>query len=314
MEYIGLDIGGTKILGALFKEDGTIITKVKKRSKANEGKDVVFSQITKVINELIESSKGKINGIGIGLPGIIDSEKGKVIFSPNLPWKNYNIKEELEKKYKINVNIGNDVNVGILGEWIYGAAKNKQNIIGIFVGTGIGGGLIINGKLYEGHTGAAGEIGHICVVPDGPYCGCGAKGCLEALASKTAIMQDIQSQIKRGRKTIFKEIFEKNDDILRSDELKQAINEKDELAIEILDKMGRYLGIAIASLINVLNPEIIVLGGGIIESIGDNLIPIITSYTKSYSMKKLMENTEIKAAALGDDSGIYGALQLAKEG
>lgn len=313
MYYIGMDIGGTKILGALFDEENKITERVKRKTKAEEGKDMIFSQISKVIEELIEKAGGKenIKGIGAGVPGIINMEKGEVVFSPNLPWKNYNLKEEIEKKYEIKVTIGNDVNVGIVGEWKYGAGIGKKNIIGIFMGTGIGGGIVINDKLYEGSIGAAGEIGHICIMPDGPYCGCGARGCLEALASKTAMTKYILAQIERGRKTIMEDMLKESKGVLKSEQLQKGYEEKDEITLEVLEKVSKYMGAGTASLINVLNPEMVIFGGGVIEAMGKILMPKILSYAKENAMVKIMESCEFKIAELGDDAGIYGALNLA---
>lgn len=313
MYYIGMDIGGTKILGTLFDEENKITERVKRKTKAEEGKDIIFSQISKVIEELIEKAGGKenIKGIGAGVPGIINMEKGEVVFSPNLPWKNYNLKEEIEKKYEIKVTIGNDVNVGIVGEWKYGAGIGKKNIIGIFMGTGIGGGIVINDKLYEGSIGAAGEIGHICIMPDGPYCGCGARGCLEALASKTAMTKYILAQIERGRKTILEDMLKESKGVLKSEQLQKGYEEKDEITFEVLEKVSKYMGAGTASLINVLNPEMVIFGGGVIEAMGKILMPKILSYAKENAMVKIMENCEFKIAELGDDAGIYGALNLA---
>ena len=221
MYYIGLDIGGTKVIGALFDENKNILKSVKKKTKAREGKEVIFGQISRVIEGLIEGiDKSEIKGIGAGVPGIIDTEKGVVLFSPNIPWENYPLKEEIEKSFGIKTKLGNDVNVGVLGEWKYGAGRGYKNIVGIFVGTGIGGGLVIDGKVYDGKIGAAGEIGHITVDYDGPLCGCGARGCLESLASKTAMQKQIEAQIKRGRKTLLKEILGEGTEIIKSEQLK----------------------------------------------------------------------------------------------
>ncbi len=273
----------------------------------------IKNQIKKVLDKLVESAGGasNIKAIGSGVPGIINMEKGEVVTSPNLPWKNYNLKNEIEEEYKIKTNIGNDVNIGVLGEWKFGAGKGKKNIVGIFLGTGVGGGLIINNKLYEGSVGAAGEIGHICVMPDGPYCGCGARGCLESLASKTAMTNYILAQIDRGRESILEGLLKEANNVLKSDHLKQGIEKKDEITLEILEKVCKYMGAGVASLINVLNPELVIFGGGVMESIGDQLLPKILEYTKENAMTKIMETCEFKIAELGDDAGIYGALTVA---
>ncbi len=316
MYNIALDIGGTKILGVLFDKDNNIVEKTKKKTKSKEGKEVVWEQIKKVIDMLVEKAGGieNINAIGAGVPGIINMKEGEVVFSPNLPWKNYKLKEIIEEEYSIKAKIGNDVNVGILGEWKFGAGRGKENIIGIFWGTGIGGGLIINNQLYEGKIGAAGEIGHICVMPDGPYCGCGARGCLESLASKTAMTNYIDAQIERGRKSILKELLESSNGVLKSDHIKQGIEKKDELTVEVIEKAAKYMGAGTASLINILNPEMIIFGGGVMESMGDILLPKIIEYARENAMPGILESCKFQVAELGDDSGIYGALTIALSG
>lgn len=315
MYYIGIDLGGTKILGALFDENGEIIKKVKAKTKVKNGKEFIFLQIRKVLDELLDGiDRGNIKAIGAGIPGIIDGENGIVIFSPNLPWENYPLVEELREAYGILTFIGNDVNVGIMGEWMYGSAKGMNDVVGMFIGTGIGGGLIVDGKLYEGAGGAAGEIGHITVDPKGPICGCGARGCLEALASKTAVLKQIKAQLKRGRESVLSEDIGEDTKVLKSSHLRKAYDEKDELALEIIDKMCEEIGLACSSLMNILNPEAIVLGGGIIEALGEVFLPKIKTMAKQYAMPKIYENCEIIVAQLGDDAGIMGALAIAKVG
>ncbi len=315
MYNIGLDIGGTKVIGALFDEQKNILKSVKKKTKAREGKEVIFGQISRVIEGLIEGiDKSEIKGIGAGVPGIIDAENGVVLFSPNIPWENYPLKEYIEKAFEIKTTLANDVNVGVLGEWKYGAGRGYKNIVGIFVGTGIGGGLVINGEIYDGKIGAAGEIGHITVDFDGPFCGCGARGCLESLASKTAMQKQIEAQIKRGRKTLLKDILGETVEVIKSEQLKEAYDKNDELAKEILEDSAKYIGVATASLINILNPEVIIFGGGIMESMGDIMMPIIKESAVRYTMPKLFEACEFKIAELGDNSGLYGGLTLAENG
>jgi len=308
---IALDVGGTKVLGVLFDKKRKIVHQVKVKTKAEEGKKVVFEQICFVIDELLKFNKKPVSAIGAGVPGIIE-KSGNIAFSPNIPWKNYNLKEKLEKKYKIATYIGNDVNTGVLGEWKFGAGKKSKNIIGMFLGTGIGGGLIINGKLHEGETGAAGEIGHICINPQGPYCGCGSRGCLEAYASKKALIKEIHAQIRRGKKSILSDALKENPDVLKSNALKKAYLKKDKLAVELIENMCLSLAVGTASLLNILNAEKVIFGGGVIEALGDIIIPKIRKYAKRYAMPKILESSTFLAAALKDYSVIYGALYLAE--
>ena len=185
MAILGLDIGGTKILGALFDKNGTIVDKEKRASRAEAGQKIFINQVYKVIDTLLERSKEKVKGIGIGFPGIVNS-KGFVVFAPNLPIKKYDLASDLKHRYDLEVRIGNDVNMGTYGE--YKELKlDYLNVIGLFPGTGLGGGIIINGDLYIGQ-GFAGELGHIVVQRDGVQCSCGNYGCLESYASKKGII------------------------------------------------------------------------------------------------------------------------------
>jgi len=174
---IALDIGGTKILGALFDENLNIVYKSKKSTKTYEGEKRILRQISKVISALIEKARENdlnITAIGAGVPGVI--KEGTVLFTPNLPWSKYPLSKEIENLFGIPVTIENDANVSLLGEWGHGAAQNTKNTVGFFVGTGVGGGIIINSKIYSGNMGLAGEIGHITLNPDGVICGCGSRG------------------------------------------------------------------------------------------------------------------------------------------
>ncbi|MGM0508090.1 MAG: ROK family protein [Fusobacteriota bacterium] len=311
--YIVLDIGGTNILGALFDENNEIVKTKKKKTKAYKGEEEVFKRICKVIDKLIDEAGNKkmISGIGAGAPGIISENDGIIITSPNLPWKNYNLKEKIQEEYNIPFYLENDVNVGILGEWRYGAGKGADNLIGMFIGTGIGGGLVLDGSLYKGNIGGAGEIGHISVNPDGPVCGCNSKGCIETLASKTGMLREIEARIKRGEETILEELLE-GKKILKSSYLKEGYDKKDRVTLEILEDSCKYIGVGVASLINILNPDVIVFGGGIMEKLGEELLSKIRNYANRYAMKELLNSCEFKVASLGDDAPLFGGLELAK--
>ena len=314
MNYIGIDLGGTKILGALFNEKGEVLYKNKKKTKAKEGITVVEKQLFSLIDDLIKAGKKEeIKAIGIGVPGLVDTKTGTVKFAPNITMNNYPIGKIIRDKYNLKVFVGNDVNVGTLGEWKYSLGGKTNNLIGIFVGTGIGGGIIINNKLFEGTTGLAGEIGHMTIDSSGAICGCGSRGCLEAVASKTGIQAEIEARIKRGDSTLIKDSLMK-EGILKSGPLKDAYEKGDLVVIESIERAAKYLGIGVANLINIFDPEVIVFGGGIIEELGDIIMPIVQEEARRYAMKNIFENVVFKKAKLGDDAGIIGALTLAQEG
>ena len=311
--FIGLDIGGTKILGALFDDEGKIKKREKRKAKASGGLETVQKEIFKTIDNLLENTKiREIEAIGIGVPGLVDRD-GTITFSPNLPFRDYKLGEILRKKYNVPTFIGNDVNVSTVGEWKFGSGSGNKNVLGVFVGTGIGGGLIVENNLYLGKNGSAGEIGHINLDPNGPFCGCGSRGCLESLSSKTAIQKDIESRIYRGEKSLITKSLKENG-ILKSGPLKEAYMKKDDIVVDSVNKAAENLGRGLASLANIFNPEVIILGGGVMVELGKELMPIITREFKRFAMIDISKNTEIKMAKLGDDAGIIGALALAKEG
>lgn len=309
---ICLDIGGTKVLGAIFDENEQIIHRLKKRT-AEAGFDAanIENVIISVAEEMIEQAgikKSQINAISAGAPGVINSETGIVLFSPNLPWRDYDIKSPIEKKFGVPFYIGNDVNVGVLGEHIYGAAKGYHNVVGFFVGTGMGGGLILNDKLFTGNQFKAAEFGHMTLDPEGPLCGCGQRGCLEAFSSKQGISSYIRQQVSRGRESMMAEYVK--DGVFKSKYLKKAMKAKDPVTMEAVDRACHYLAIATGTMINTISPDMVVYGGGVIEAVGDYFVEKILSEVDRYCMTSIRPTVELKKAALGDDSNLYGALAM----
>ena len=263
---VGVDMGGTKILSAVIDPEGNILSTAKVPTKADKGPSVVIDRIADSIQESVDKSgvtAASIQAVGIGAPGPLDPATGIVIFAPNLRWKDVRLKEELEARVGFPTFVDNDVNVGTLGEHAFGAGKGVQNVVGIFVGTGIGGGIILQGELFHGASKTAGEIGHIVVKAGGPRCGCGTRGCLEALASRTAMTKQFRKAIlKKGKKSVLSELTNGDLGAIRSGVLAKAIRANDKLTLKVIKKATKYLGIGIGSIVNFLNPEMIVLGGG----------------------------------------------------
>jgi len=310
---ICLDIGGTKVLGAVFNKDKKIIYRLKKKTKAHDGFLNVENSICSVVEELLEKSKidlEEVDIISAGAPGVIDQKEGMILFSPNLPWENYPIRQKMQTYFKKPFFIGNDVNVGTFGEWKYGAAKGYSNVIGLFLGTGIGGGLILENSLYTGNGHKAAELGHVVLNEEGPLCGCGQRGCLEAFSSKTGMAEYIRQQIKRGRETKMKEAVSKG--IFKSKAMKEAYQEGDAVMVEAVNRAAHYLSVACGSFINIFSPEIVVLGGGVMEAMGDVFLDKILSEVDKYVMPSIRSSVKICKAALEDDSILYGALALAE--
>jgi glucokinase len=312
---ICLDIGGTKVLGVVFNSKKEIVFRLKKKTKSGgDSSDNIEQLIINVVKELIDASgikADKINAIAAGAPGVINQETGVVLFSPNLPWRNYNIKKPIEKEFGCPFYIGNDVNVGVLGEYKYGACKGYKNVVGLFVGTGMGGGLILNGELFTGNKFKAAEYGHMILDPEGPLCNCGQRGCLEAFSSKQGMSAYIRQQVSRGRKSSMAESVENG--VFKSKVLKSALAEGDSVAVEAVDRACHYLAVASGNLVNTFSPDVVVYGGGVIEAVGDIFLEKILSEVDRYCMPSIRETVEFKKAALGDDSILYGALSMIKK-
>lgn len=314
---VGVDMGGTKILSAVIDVDGNILGTAKVPTKADEGTSIVIDRIADAIQKAIGKSgvnHASIAAVGIGAPGPLDPETGVVIFAPNLGWRDVPLKAELEARVGIPTFVDNDVNVGTLGEHAFGAGKGVQNVVGIFVGTGIGGGIILQGELFHGASKTAGEIGHIIVKADGPKCGCGVRGCLEALASRTAMTKQLQKAIeKKGKKSVISKLTDGDLSAIRSGVLAKAIRSKDKLTLKVFKKATKYLGVGIGSIVNFLNPEMIILGGGVVEALDDTFLDNIRAAAEKYALPNTLDGVQIVRAKLGDNSGILGAAALARQ-
>ena len=310
-----LDIGGTKVLGAIFDEKREIVYRLKKKTKeGGDSKENVEEVILSVVSEMLEASgikKKELTAIAAGAPGVIDQGSGTVLFSPNLPWRNYDIRTPIEKAFGVPFFIGNDVNVGVLGEYKFGVARGYKNVVGFFPGTGMGGGLILDGKLFTGNQFKAAEYGHMILDPEGPLCGCGQRGCLEAFSSKQGMSAYIREQTARGRQSSMAESVKGG--VFKSKILKKALAEQDTVAMEAVDRACHYLAIATGNMINTISPDIVVYGGGVIEAVGDIFLEKILKEVDRYCMPSIRSTVELKCAELGDDSNIYGALAMIEE-
>ena len=311
---ICLDIGGTKILGAIFDENDKIVFRLKKKTKAMEGSQNIEDTIVGVVDELLlgyNITIDDVKAIAAGAPGVINQETGIVLFTPNLPWADYEIKRIIEDRFHIPFYIGNDVNIGVLGEWKYGAARGLTNVVGLFVGTGMGGGLILNGTLYTGYNYKGAELGHMVLNIDGPRCNCGQRGCLESFSSKLGMTDYIRQQIQHGRSTLMENAIE--DGTFKSKAMKAAFEADDDVMIEAIDRACRYLAVASGSLVNIFSPEMIVFGGGVMEALGDVFLEKIIDQVDAYCMPSIRSSVRFEKAELGDDSVLYGALALIQE-
>lgn len=305
---IGIDLGGTKINGALADLEGNVISQHIIPTNASEGEEKVLNRIFQVIEKVLtDASKTSedIKAIGIGSPGPLDAKKGIIISTPNLPFDNFELIKPIKQKFNIPTYLDNDANVAAIGEHIFGAGKGTDNMVFITVSTGVGGGAIINGKIYRGNTCNALEIGHTTIEKDGPRCNCGNYGCVEALASGTAIGKRANEAVERGEETSLKNYKE-----LTSYEVFKEAKQGDKVASGILDSCLNYLGICVANIIATFDPEMVIIGGGV--SHGGNIVfDKVREVVKERCLESMANACSIVPAGLGADSGVIGAVALA---
>lgn len=312
---IGIDLGGTKILSAVIASDGRVVARAKKKTRPERGQQAILDRIASCARDAVEAAEitmFDIQGVGLGSPGPLDLVRGTVIETPNLPLNDAPLVASLERDLGLPVVIDNDVNIGTLGEKVYGAGRGVDDVVGLFPGTGLGGGIIIDGRLHRGHSMNAGELGHMTVAMDGPGCGCGKKGCLEAFASRTAIVKRIRKRVENSNKGEhpIEKLVNGNWNRVTSGVLVQAIAAGDKLVPEALDEAAVALGIGIGSLCNILGPQKVILGGGVIEALGETMFDTIRKHAKENAFAINIDDVDIVPAELGDDAGILGAAAL----
>ena len=313
--FAGIDIGGTKIAAGFATTEGKILSRVKSPTPKRSSPSRILRVICDLMEELFQDSgldRKNLSGMGLGIPGLVDSAKGRILHTTNMKLSGAELTRALEKSFKVKVTIGNDVNLGILGEKWLGAAQKARNVAGLFIGTGIGGGVIVNDTLVTGGHGAASELGHMIIQAGGPRCSCGSSGCLEALASRWAMERDIRQALKNGQKSVVTKLLDRKSDTIKSKVLRKALQKKDPLVTGILSEASRYLGIACISIRHIYDPEIIVLGGGVIEACGEFMLPIIRKTAQKDRLFAEIGGCEISASQLGDNAVILGGVALAK--
>ena len=313
--YIGVDLGGTKILAGVFTSQLRLLQTAKLSTKSERGFDAVVDRIDRCVRDAVDEADmnlKQVRAVGIGAPGAVNPENGEVIFAPNLEWRDAPLKKELEKRLGLPVFVENDCNACTLGVHEVELKGKPRNVLGIFLGTGIGGGLILEGELFRGFNGTAGEIGHMVLQVGGPKCGCGNNGCFEALASRTAIFRDIQQRVKEGQKTLLTDWLGNDLSELRSGDLRKALRKGDKLVEKVVEDAAEFTGIAVSNLINLLNPEVVVLGGGVIDALEDEMMAIIVETALDSAMPGTTKGIEIIASDLGDNAGVTGGAVLAR--
>ncbi|MCC6036986.1 MAG: ROK family protein [Armatimonadetes bacterium] len=297
---IGVDVGGTKMTAALANRDGKIVKLLRIQTRREEGAEGGFKAICEMVKSLLDEAQTQglsVGKIGVGFGGPVDFERGTVYLSHHVPgWENFPLKAELERSFGVPVTVDNDANAGTLGEWMFGAGKGVNDLLYVNIGTGIGGGIVSGGKMVRGWRNLAGEIGHMTVKPDGPTCTCGRKGCLEALASGSAIGREGTERLGRP---------------VRSEEVFRLAEQGDPIAKQILAEAVDALAFAIGAAANLFNPKKVILGGGVAEAPEHLLIEPLREHLVRYTLPQVYEGLEVVRAQLGYDAGIMGAVALA---
>jgi glucokinase len=313
---VGIDLGGTKILAGVVSADHRILGRGKRTTPAKEGGPAILAAVIGCVDDALMAaglSREDIAAAGIGSPGPLDVKTGVILFSANLNVKNFAIGPETAAALGRPVLVRNDVRVGGYAEYRLGAGRGFRDVIAVFVGTGIGGCLINGDEVIAGATGNAGEVGHMIVKAGGPRCGCGARGCLEALASKTAIARRVEKAVRKGLPTVLGEKMIRKGGRLKSNDLAEALVAKDLVALKEVQRAAHYLGIGLGGLINVFGPQIVIIGGGVAGALGDSYVELVRASARAQAIADPQGKIRIDRAALGDHAGILGAALLARE-
>ncbi|MFP4011319.1 MAG: ROK family protein [Spirochaetaceae bacterium] len=313
---VGVDLGGTKLLAVVFDETYTVRGRAKKKVGKSRDNDAVLEKMCEVISAALEDAgvaRGDVRAVGVACPGPVDFEAGVVIETPNLGVENLAVRDRLSAALETPVFLENDVNAGTYGEYTAGAGQGYRHIVGLFPGTGLGGGLILDGRLFRGATGGAGEIGHMIIQVDGRRCGCGQYGCLEAMASRTALAKDLVALAATGGAPAVYKRAGSDYLQLKSSVIEKAWHEGEPAVAELIDRAARHLGIGMANCVNIFNPELIIIGGGLVEKLGAPYIEKAEQAMHEHAMARLASVVRVKQAELGDDSAVIGAAALARE-
>ncbi|MCL0092022.1 ROK family protein [Dehalococcoidales bacterium] len=313
LPVLAIDVGGTKIITAIISNKGQVMAREYYLTRADEGPESVINRILSAIDHLLNLrniAPSQLDSISIAAAGAIDFERGLVTLSPNLPgWYNIPLRDMVKGKYKVNTWLINDASAAALGEHHLGAGRGVNNLILLTLGTGIGGGIIINDQLYHGPCGSAGEIGHMTIDANGPRCKCGNIGCLEILASGTAVAQEAIRRIGQGESSSLTEVKIEN---ITAETVSIAAQGGDPLALEVISKAATYLGVGMVNLVNIFNPEMIIVGGGMAQ-MGELLLNPARQVVTERAFKLPAQAVRIVPAQLGDNAGVLGAAIFARQ-
>jgi glucokinase len=317
---LGVDLGGTNIVVGAMPEDGSRELAIRSEpTHAERGSEAVVDRIVsmtaQVISDVIASHDAQPHdflGVGIGAPGPLDRERGVVVVAPNLGWRDFPLRDAISDRIRLPATLDNDANCATLGEWWRGAAQGGRNVLGITIGTGIGGGIVIGGKLYHGSSDVAGEIGHTTIDSTGRYCRCGNYGCLEAYASGPAIALRAREALERDEVSVLHKMVKGDLDLLTAATVYEAAHRGDALALEVVRDTARFLGTGIANLLNTVNPDVVVITGGVTRA-GDRLFEPLRAEVKRRAFRPAVAACRIVPGALEGTAGVVGAVATFKQ-
>jgi len=316
LPVLAIDLGGTKIITAIISDEGEVIAKEYCLTLADEGVESIIERILSAIDHILSLksiSSSQLDSISIAAAGVVNFNRGLITSSPNLPgWCDVPLRDIVKKKYRVDTFLINDANAAALGEHHSGAGKGVNSLIYLTVSTGIGGGIIINGRLYSGPCGSAGEIGHMTIDVNGPRCNCGNVGCLETLASGTAVAKEAIQRISQGEKSSLTEIVEGRIENITAEKVSIAAQGGDSLALEVITKAATCLGVGMVNLVNIFNPEMIIVGGGVAQ-MGDLLLEPARQVVRERAFQLPAQAVRIVPAQLGDNAGVLGAAIFARQ-
>ncbi len=314
--WIGFDLGGTKMFSVVYDGNYQRVGKHRTKTKGHEGADAGLKRIISTIRQSIEDAEitlEEVGGIGIGCPGPLDLDRGILEYAPNLGWREVPIKRAIEKELNCPVSIMNDVDAGVYGEYRFGAGKKHRTVVGVFPGTGIGGGCVYDGSILRGARSSAMEIGHMEVIPDGPMCGCGKRGCLEAVASRLVIASRAAAAAFRGQAPHLLANYGTDLSNIRSGALSESIRSGDKSIDKIVRNAARHIGIAVANVVHLIAPDMVILGGGLVEAMPDLFVSEVRSAAADRILATFAGSFEVSAAKLGDTASVLGAAAWAEQ-
>jgi glucokinase len=317
---IGLDLGGTKMHAAAVDAAGGLLGSQRDKTLADEGADAVIARMAALVDRVrqdLGALAEEVRAICVGVPGGVDERTGTVDHAPNLGWRNVRLAEQLRCRLSAPsapVFLDNDVRMAVLGEWAYGVGRGTRDLVGVFVGTGVGGGLVLGGELRAGTRGVAGELGHTPIQPHGPRCSCGRRGHVEALAGRAAMEREVGRLVQRGWKSCVPKLMKKAGTTrLTSSIVERALAEEDGVMHKVLADTQYYLGLLVAGVVNTIDPEVVVIGGGIAERLGETFVaPIRKHATKHFLSQRELDRVRVVPTELKEQAAPLGAALMAR--